>query len=244
MILLDEATGETCAMIDGTWLTRLRTGAVSGAATALLARSDAREGALFGTGGQAETQLEAMLTARPSIERVRVFDAVADRAAAFADRMGRHPAAAATEIVAAATADEAIADAEVVTTVTTSKTAVFDGAKLRAGAHVNAVGSYTPQMAELPAAALKRASKIYVDTRDGALRESGDFLIPFANGDISPDKVTGELGELVLGRVPGRENDDEITVFETVGTAALDLVTAKRIYAAALAAGVGTAVEM
>lgn len=244
MVLLNEATGEVCALIDGTWLTRLRTGAVAGAATQLLARKDAALGALFGTGGQAETQLEAMLTVRPGIREVRVFDVVTERAQAFADKMTAQLSDRfAAKILAATSSDDAIDQADIVTTVTTSSRPVFNGAYLKDGAHVNAVGAYTPTMQEIDATVLQRAGKFYVDTRDGALRESGDFLIPLAAGQITHAAVTGELGELVAGKTPGRESDNEITVFETVGSAVLDVVTAKRIYARAAELGIGQSIE-
>jgi len=244
MVLLDEMTGETCALLDGTCLTRLRTGAVSGTATRLLANNNARVGAIFGTGGQAETQLEAMLTARPKLEIVRVFDVAQERAEAFAEKMQKQLTGFSAVIHAATSPDDAVREADIVTTVTTSRHPVFRGELLKDGAHVNAVGAYTPQMQEIDETVLRRATKIFVDTRDGALNESGDFLIPFASGAITRDNVTGELGELIEGRVTGRESESEISVFETVGTAALDLVTAKRVYLRAKEKGIGQTVDL
>jgi ornithine cyclodeaminase len=243
MVLVNEKTGEVCAMLDGTYLTRIRTGAVSGAATDILARKDSRIFALFGTGGQAATQLEAVLTARPSVKDVRVFDISADRAVDFAERMAKSFASKfGVSITAAATSDEAVRDADIITTVTTSKKAVFNGTLVKNGAHLNCVGSYTPEMQELDERALCRADVVTVDTRDGVFNESGDFIIPKQKGIFSYDKVA-ELGEVIMGSASGRQSDDQVTLFETVGSGVLDVVTARRIYEKASAAGVGSIVE-
>ena len=243
MVLVNEKTGEVCAMLDGTYLTRIRTGAVSGAATDILARKDSRIFALFGTGGQAATQLEAVLTARPSVKDVRVFDISADRAVDFAERMAKSFAAKfGVSITAAATSDEAVRDADIITTVTTSKKAVFNGMLVKNGAHLNCVGSYTPEMQELDELVLCRADVVTVDTRDGVLNESGDFIIPKQKGIFSYDKVA-ELGEVIMGSASGRQSDDQVTLFETVGSGVLDVVTARRIYEKASAAGIGSIVE-
>ncbi len=243
MVLVKEETGEVCAIMDGTYLTRIRTGAVSGAATDVLARKNCRIFALYGTGGQAMTQLEAVLTARPSIETVRVFDISLDRAKDFAARMTDLFAEKfGVKITAAATSDEAIADADIITTVTTSKKAVFDGSLVKKGTHLNCVGSYTPEMQELDERALCRADVVTVDTRDGVLNESGDFIIPHKKGIFSFDKVL-ELGEVLMGKAAGRGSDDQITLFETVGSGVLDVVTAQRIYEKAVAAGIGQIID-
>ncbi len=243
MVLVNNETGEVCSLMDGTFLTRIRTGAVSGAAADVLARKDSRVFALFGTGGQAETQLEAVLTVRP-IQIVKVFDISAERAENFAERMSKafgekfH-----VRIVAAKSSDEAIEDADIITCVTTTKTPVFDGRKVKKGCHINGVGSYTPEMHEIDEYSVTHADKVYVDTRDGVLNESGDLIIPIKNGTFKPENVTGELGEVISGKVPGRTSEDEITIFKTTGSAVLDIVTARRIYESALEKGIGTFIE-
>jgi len=243
MVLVNQETGEVCAMLDGTYLTRIRTGAVSGAATDILARKNSRSFALFGTGGQAATQLEAVLTARPAIEEVRVFDISTERADDFAEKMTALFAGKfAARIHSAATSDEAVSGADIITTVTTSKKAVFDGTLVKKGAHLNCVGSYTPEMQELDERVLCRADIVTVDTRDGVFNESGDFIIPKQKGIFCYDKVA-ELGEVIMGRTPGRGSDDQITIFETVGSGVLDVVTAQRIYEKASSAGIGKIVE-
>lgn len=243
MVLVNSETGEVCAMMDGTFLTRIRTGAVAGAATDVLARKDSKVFALFGTGGQAETQLEAVLTVRP-IELVKVFDISVERAQAFAERMtGLFGERYGVRIVAAASAEEAIADADVITAVTTSKRAVFDGRLVKKNAHINGVGSYTPDMAEIDEYIVTHADKVYVDTRDGAIQESGDLIQPIQKGVFSAEQVTGELGEVISGMVVGRESDDEMTYFKTTGSAVMDIVTAQRIYECALEKGIGQIIE-
>ena len=242
MVLVNSETGELCSIMDGTYLTRVRTGAVSGAATDLLSRRDARVFALFGTGGQAESQLEAVLTVRP-IKEVRVFDISDERAQAFAARMAEQFGEAfGVSIAAVATPEEAVMDADIITCVTTSTSPVFDGRLVKKGAHINGVGAYTPEMQEIDEYALIHADKVYVDTRNGVLNEAGDLIKPIQKGTFSSDRITGELGELVLGKTPGRKREDEITLFKTTGSAVMDVVTARRIYEAAKRQGIGTIV--
>ena len=239
VMLFDGTTGLVCAMMDGTYVTQLRTGAASGAAFELLAKKDCSIGALIGTGGQAEKQLEAMLTAR-KLKEVRVFDMDAARAKAFAEKMQVKLAGFGAKIVAAASSGEAVADADLLITVTPSRTPVFSAADIKSGATISCVGAYQPFMQEMDPQILVRASKLFFDNRDAVLSESGDILKPLEEGLITEADFTGDLGEVSLGKVTGRENDDEIIVFETVGVAAQDLVTAKTIYDRAMAKGVGT----
>jgi len=243
MVLLDGETGEVCSLIDGTYLTQLRTGAAAGAASDMLAREDSKAGALFGTGGQAATQLEAMLAAR-KLERVRVYDIDFDKAREFAARMQSELKQYGAEIVPASSPAEAVDDADIITTVTTSRNPVFNGTLVKKGCHINGVGAYTPEMQELDERLIARADKIYVDAREAALEEAGDLIIPMRKGIIDRNRITGELGEVVLGRIAGREKADEITVFKTVGFAVLDVVAAKMIYDRVLQEGLGQKVEL
>lgn len=232
VLLLDPETGMVCAMMDGTEVTKIRTGAISGAATDILARADAEVGALFGTGAQARSQLEAMLTAR-RLREVRVFDKNPEWIRAFIERCAPLAESFGTKLAAASSTDAAIDQADVITSVTTSKTPVFDGKRVREGAHVNGVGSYTPNARELDLEILKR-SRVYVDNREAVLAEAGDFLIPIASGDYSSGQIIGELGEVIDGKVQGRLTPKDITVMKTVGFAVLDVVAAYRIYTKAL----------
>lgn len=239
VLLIDGKTGLVQAVLDGTYVTQLRTGASSGAAFDILAKKDCRTGALIGTGGQAAAQLEAMLTAR-SLEEVRVFDIHHERTAAFAAKMQEELKAYGANILPVSSSDEAIRDADLIVTVTPSSKPVFDGTKVKKGATVSCVGAYQHHMQEMDPAILPRAAKIYFDSQSAVLSESGDILIPLEEGIISEKDFTGNLGDVIKGRLVGRENDDEIIVYETVGVAAQDLITAKRIYDKAVAAGVGT----
>ena len=242
MVLVDAETGQVCSIMDGTYLTQLRTGAVAGAGTDMLAKKDASVYTLIGTGGQAETQLEAVLAVRP-IKQVYVSDLNKERAESFAKEMTElYGEKYQTKIEAAHDLEAAIRASDVITAVTTSPVKTFDGEWVKAGAHINGVGSYTPQMAEIDARVLQRASKIYCDTTD-ALVESGDFTQAVEQGLFTLESVTGELGDLLNGKTPGRETDDKITYFNTTGNAVLDIVTAQRIYEAAIKKEIGSTLE-
>lgn len=243
MILLDGKTGEVNAILDGTYLTQLRTGAVQGAATDILARKDAEIGVLFGTGGQAATQLEAMLCVR-SLKEVRVFDINHERAKDFVEAMQKQLVQYNTKIVAVSDGNEAVKNADIITSVTTSRRPVFDGTLVKPGTHINGVGAYTPEMQELDENVIKNANKIFFDTKEGVLAEAGDFIIPMKKGIVSEDNFTGELGQVILGQIAGRENQDEITLFKTVGVAVLDVVTACKIYRKAVESNIGKSVEI
>lgn len=239
VLLIDGKTGLVSSVMDGTYVTQLRTGAASGAAFDILAKKGCHIGALIGTGGQAATQLEAMLVAR-DLKEVRVFDLNYERTSAFAEEMQQRLSSYGTSIIAVKNSDEAIDNADLIITVTPSSTPVFDGTKVKKGATISCVGAYQHHMQELDPRALTRASKIYFDSEDAVLSESGDILLPLEQGIISKEDFTGDLGDVILGKLTGRENDDEIIIFETVGVATQDLVTAKWIYDRAKAAGVGT----
>ena len=238
VLLIDGKTGVVISVLDGTYVTQLRTGAASGAAFDVLAKKECRIGALIGTGGQAATQLEAMIAAR-KLEEVRVFDLNYDRTAAFAERMQEELKDYGTRIVAVKSSDEAIDDADLLITVTPSSKPVFDGTKIKKGCTISCVGAYQHHMQEMDPAILPRASKIYFDSEEAVLSESGDILIPLEEGIITKDDFTGDLGNVIKGELVGRENDEEIIVFETVGVATQDLVAAREIYDKAVAAGVG-----
>ena len=237
MVLVNAETGFVNALIDGTYLTRLR--------TEILARKDSKIFALFGTGGQAITQLEAVLTVR-KIELVKVYDLVYERSVEFSKRMSDKFSKKFNnvKIIAVKTSDEAVEDADIITTVTTSKTPVFSINKVKKNVHINGVGSYTPDMCEVPEEILVQANKIYVDTKSGAINESGDIIQPIKKGLISPDKINGELGEVINGKIKGRENDDEMTFFKTTGSAVLDLVAAQKIYELAKKNKIGKTIDL
>lgn len=239
VLLIDGKTGVVISVLDGTYVTQLRTGAASGAAFDVLANPTAKKGALIGTGGQAATQLEAMLAVR-DLEEVKVYDINLQRTEEFVEKMNEELASYDTRIIAAKSSDEAIEDADMIVTVTPSSKPVFDGNKVKAGATVSCVGSYQPHMQEMDSVILQRAGKIYFDSEEAVLSEAGDILIPLADGLITKEDFTGDLGDVLLGKVIGRETEEEIIVFKTVGIGTQDLVTAKHIYDKAVEQGIGT----
>lgn len=242
VLLIDGSTGEVISILDGNYVTKLRTGAASGVAFDILAKNDCKIGALIGTGGQAETQLEAMLNVK-NLEEIKVFDLNYDRTVQFVDRMKKEFSEFDTKIIAAKTSDEAVENADLLVTVTPSTKPVFDGNKIKKGATVSCVGAYQHHMQELDPVLLKRASKIYFDSKEAVLSESGDILIPLEEGIITEKDFTGEIGDVIIGNIIGRENDDEIIVFETVGVATQDLIVANKIYEKAVKEKIGTTWE-
>lgn len=238
ILLIDGKDGFVKAVMNGTYVTQLRTGAASGLAFELLGKKDAKIGALIGTGGQAAMQLEAMLAVR-DLDEVRVFDLNYERTIQFTKTMQEELKMYNTKIVAATSSDEAVENADLLITVTPSTKPVFDAAKVKIGCTVSCVGAYQHHMQEMDPVILNRASKIYFDSKEAVLSESGDILIPLAEGTITEKDFTGDIGNVIKGELVGRENDDEIIVFETVGMGAQDLMAANAIYEKALAANVG-----
>jgi ornithine cyclodeaminase/alanine dehydrogenase-like protein (mu-crystallin family) len=216
--LFDAQTQAPLAILDGAALTALRTGAVSGLATRYLARPEASHLVVFGAGVQARAHVEAMRAVRP-LERAVVVSRTRERAEALAAELR------ASGLAAEIGAPEAVAEADLVCTCTTSPTPVFDGRLLPPGAHVNAVGAYTPQTRELDEATILRA-RVVVETREAALAEAGDLLIPMREGKIGPEHVVADLAEVVRGAAVRRSAED-VTVFESVGVAFEDLVVAR-----------------
>ncbi|KOR25823.1 ornithine cyclodeaminase family protein [Clostridium sporogenes] len=243
MILLDGKTGQVSAIMDGTYLTQLRTGASAGAATDILAKKDAKIGALIGTGGQALCQLEALLAAR-NLEKVKVYSRNLEKVKAFVEEAKKSLSQYDTEILGVNSSDDAIKDADVITVVTTATSPVFDGRNVKEGTHINGVGSYMKHMQELDEYIIARADKIYLDSKEAVLSEAGDFIIPLEKGIIKEDKITGELGQVVSQTIDGRKTEKEITLFKSVGIAVQDVVTAYKIYEKALQNKVGKEVEI
>ncbi len=240
--LIDAETGLPTAIIDGTYLTALRTGAASGAATNLLARKDARTVAILGAGVQGRTQLRAVSTVR-SIERVVVFDKRQESAETFAEEMGKAGPPIPQRIEVASSATEALHDADVVCTATTSMTPVFSDENLKPGVHVNAIGSFTPQMQELPMATVGRALLV-VDSREAVWAEAGDLIMARKEGYITDGSVHAEIGEIVSGVKPGRTSDEQVTLFKSVGNAVQDVSVAARVFEEAKKKGLGLVVDM
>lgn len=232
---IDANTGVVNAIIDGNYLTQLRTGAASGVALKYLARKNCTKGALIGTGAQAATQLEAMLLVRDLAE-VLVSDLNFERAQEFASKMQTKLAKYQTKIKAVKTGNEAVRDADIIISVTPSHKPVYDFSNVKKGATICGVGSYQPQMEETPAELVAHADKIYFDAKKAVLAEAGDIIIPLQQGLIDESHLQGEIGKVISGELVGRENDEETIFFKTVGIAAQDLMTAKAIYAKAAVA--------
>jgi ornithine cyclodeaminase/alanine dehydrogenase-like protein (mu-crystallin family) len=225
VLFFDTERGLLRAIVDATSITAIRTAAVSGLVTDLLARPDAGDLAIIGAGTQAHTHLEAMRTVRP-VRKVRVYSVPADSAAEFAEREARRTG---LPVEAVATAEEAVAGADLICTTTTATEPVVRGAWVAPGAHVNAVGAYAPTTRELDSDLVAEA-RVYADRRESLLSEAGEFLIPKAEGRFGDDHLVGEIGELLTGNAPGRTSPDDVTLFKSLGIAIEDLASAHRIY--------------
>jgi ornithine cyclodeaminase len=246
--LFDGTNGKPLAIMDAFSITAIRTAAVSGVATRLLARRDANVVAILGAGAQGRSHIDAMLAAHP-FERVIVWSRTKAHAAALVTevegRYGPGPVSRArpTKFVVVEDIDAAVREADVVCTVTASREPIVRGGWLRPGTHLNAVGSSIPSARELDTEAVRRA-RVFVDRRESAANEAGDLLIPMKEGAIGPDHIVAELGELVLGKATGRENDQQITLFKSLGLAVEDLACAVYLHERAVRGKLGTSVEL
>lgn len=239
-VLLFEATnGRLLAVADASEITAIRTGAASAVATRLLARQDAGDLAILGSGTQARAHLEAMHEVRP-IRRVRVWSRNPDHARRFAAAGSE---AHGVEVEVAESAEQAVSGADLICTTTASSDPVLRGAWVAAGAHVNAVGAAVPSARELDTDLVAR-SRFYVDRRESAQNEAGDFLIPRDEGAVSDDHIVGEIGEVLLGKVPGRMSPGDVTVFKSLGIAVEDLASIHHLWRKAQEAGAGVSVEL
>jgi len=235
VLYFDDTSGRLLAIIDASSVTAIRTAAVSGVATRLLALPQADELAILGAGVQAFSHLEAMLAVRP-ITRVRVWSRDAARCVTFAEQAARRFG---IQVHVCASAESAVRGAQIVCTVTAAREPVLRGEWLAPGTHVNAVGAAIPTARELDTQAVVQ-SRLFVDRIESTLREAGDFLIPRAEGAIDDGHILGELGALVAGTVRGRERDEDRTVFKSLGLAVEDIAAARFIHARALADGSGS----
>jgi ornithine cyclodeaminase/alanine dehydrogenase-like protein (mu-crystallin family) len=242
VIVVDAETGCPVALMDGTYLTALRTGAASGVATDLLARPNARVAAVFGAGAQARTQLEAICTVR-GIQEALVYDPVAEAVEDYVDEMKARGQPIPAEIRTVDSAADAVRDADVICTATTSTSPVFDDTNLKPGVHINGIGSYTPEMQEVPAATVVRA-KVVVDARDASLTEAGDLIIPLKEGLITEADIHGEIGEVAAGQIPARETEEEVTFFKSVGVAVQDVAVAELVLRRAAELGLGIEADL
>ena len=239
ILLFDDAHGRLLAVVDATAVTAIRTAAASAVATRALARDDATELAIIGTGVQARTHLEAMLLVR-SIRRVRVCGRDLPRARRFADDAALRYG---VPVQAAPSVREAVEGADIVCTVTSSPEPVVLGAWIADGAHVNAVGACVPTRRELDTAAVVRA-RLFVDRRESALREAGDFLIARSEGAVDDAHVVAEIGDVLAGHAVGRRTGDEVTLFESLGLGVEDVAAAHVVLRNAERTGTGTRLDL
>jgi ornithine cyclodeaminase len=244
VILLTEArTGRHVALMDATYLTVLRTGASSGVATKYLAREDAEVCAVLGCGAQAIGQIQAVMEVR-KLRKLSLFNRTREKAEQLKQTVRELYPDWNGQIEVAADANQAVESADVVICSTKSTEPLFDGHLLKNGTHVNAIGAYQPHMREVDLVTLQKCRKIVVDTLEGAQHEAGDLLIPEASGEWSFELLHAELGEIVAGQKPGRETNDEITLYKSVGIACLDTVVAQAVYERAKALQLGTEVTI
>ena len=234
VLVLDPATGLPKAFMDGSSLTAIRTGAGGGVAADLLARPDAKTVGLFGAGVQARAQLQAVMAVR-NITSVNLISRTKASAQQLATEISAWTDAPKVDLVS--NPQQVVEDADIVICATTSATPLFDGNALQPGTHITAVGTFVPEKREVDTTTLRRSNRIVVDSREACLEEAGDLIIPNAT-------IDAEIGEIVNGDKQGRQSDDEITFFKSVGVAVQDAVAGSVILAEAEAKGLGTLVEM
>lgn len=239
VMLFETERGRLLALIDASEITAIRTGAASAVATDLLANPEARSLAILGTGVQARSHLRAMLAVRP-FERIRVWSKTEANARAFAEQAADRID---PPIEVADSARAAVEGADVICTVTSAEEPVLEGSWLEDGVHMNAVGSSVPFTRELDTEAVVR-SRLFVDRKESTVNEAGDFLFPKKEGAIDDDHILAEIGDLLIGKHPGRESPSEITLFKSLGIAVEDVAAAERIYRNALDQGLGTRIEL
>ncbi len=239
VLLQDPGSGDVICIMDGGYLTAMRTGAASGVATKFLARDEkGMTVSIFGTGVQAQMQLWAVCEVR-DIKKAWAYDINPEAAQNFAKLMNEKLG---IEIVIAENPDDLL-QADILCAATSSPTPIFDGAKVRAGTHINGIGSHTPNARELDTEIIKR-SKFIGDSREACFNEAGDIIIPLEAGEIEETHFYAEIGEVVTGKMKGRESDDEITIFKSNGLAVQDAATAKLVYDKAKEMLIGTEVEI
>lgn len=242
VVTVDPTTGVPTGIIEGAAVTALRTGAISGAATDLLARRDARTLAVIGAGAQGVTQAAAVCAVR-DIDEIRVYDVFSQSRESFAGRLTDWLPDSMPRVVVTDSARDAVEGADVICTATTATTPVFEDEWLAPGVHINGIGAYTPQMQEIPDATVARA-RIVVDEVEAALHEAGDLIQAIDRGAIPRDAVAIELGQVVSGVAVGRESAEQVTFFKSVGNAIQDMIVSGAALEAAASQGVGQNINL
>lgn len=241
IVLTSTENGEHLSVMNASYLTRLRTGAMTGLATDALAKEDASVLTVVGTGGMAFEQVIGVLAVR-DINKIYLFNRTKEKALLFSEKLKNDGVNISIEL--ATDVNHAISKADIVCCATKSNTPVFNGDYLKPGTHVNGVGSYLPHMQEVDHTTITRASKIVVDDLQGAKDEAGELIDADQRGVWSFDDVYGELDSLVSGQIEGRENEEEITFFKSVGASFYDLAVAKGVYEKAKSNQLGLNIEV
>ncbi len=242
VVLFDASSGSPQAILEGTHLTRFRTGAATGAAVQVLSRPDSKNLALFGAGGQSFFQVKGVLAAR-RIERIKIFDLLPENSDSLMSRLKKDPLSQDVELFKAKSPTQALEGADIVVTATSSIRPVFEGRLLKEGTHINAIGAYKPEMQEVDEETLRRA-KIFVDSAEACLEEAGDLIIPLKKGRIQRIDILAELGEVIAGKKPGRGASWEITYFKSVGNAIQDVSVGQAILQRAREKSLGQEVDL
>ena len=241
VLVLEATSGRPLALLEGGTLTAIRTGAGSGAATDILARPDAATAAIFGSGVQARTQLQAVCAVR-TIKQAWVYNRTPAKAEVFVAEM-RGQDTIPSDLFVAASPKQALDGADIVCTATTSSSPVFDGGDLQPGTHINAVGTFTPDMQEVDTETIRSAS-VFVDSHESVLAEAGDLIVPIRAGVITEGHICAELGEILAGEKSGRTSPEQITYFKSCGVAVQDVAAAQIALASAERLGLGRMVSL
>ena len=241
VLVVDPSTGVVLAVLEGAALTAIRTAAASGLATDLLARRDSKRLAILGAGVQARTHITAVCSVRP-IEEICIYSRREESVDRLIDEFSRSKLEGVL-FKRAPSAEKATQSADIVCCTTTSATPIFADADLAPGTHVNTIGAFTPDKREVPSATVARA-RVFVDSKSAAWEEAGDLIQPLHESAISRDHIIAELGELLLGREIGRRDQQEITLFKSVGLAIQDAAAAKVALENARRLGLGTQVNL
>ncbi|MFC1982993.1 ornithine cyclodeaminase family protein [Chloroflexota bacterium] len=240
VLVQDIKTGDVICIMDGGYLTAVRTGAASGVATKYLARDyKCQVAGIFGAGVQAKAQLWALTIARDLV-KAYVYDVIDEAATKFTYEMSTKLN---LEVIKSDSPTQILKEADIICTATSSSAPIFDGEKVKLGTHINGIGSHTPNARELDTAIIKK-SKLIADSYEACLSEAGDIMLPIQEGGIDSSHIHADLGEIITGKKPSRTDDKEITIFKSNGLAIQDVSTAKLVYDKAVQAGIGTEIEL
>lgn len=235
--MIDVDTGVPTAILNGSYLTALRTGAVSGASAELMSRADARHLVVIGAGAQGVTQAAAVCAVR-DIERIHVVYRSEESWERYQHMIAEDWPELSERLAGTTDTEGVVRGADIVCLATTSRTPVFEDAWIKDGTHVSGVGSFRPEMQEAPAEFVARA-RVVVDMKEHALEEAGDLIVPIRDGVISEDHILGELADLVQGNLKGRKQESDVTFFKSVGNAVQDMTVAKAAVREALEQKIG-----